>query len=70
MIATTSVGAPYDALRAIRCRQVRDGRACGRVLGEIDWSREGIHARTCPKCGAANVVYVSPTVRHTDEGGA
>lgn len=64
-VAPTSADAPYDALaghRPMRCRKERDGRVCNKRLRDIDWSRENVYDEPCPKCGAQNVVYVSPTV--------
>lgn len=62
MVAPTGAEAPTSLLRPMRCQHTERGHKCNRVLGEIDWTLEGTHARTCPKCGASNVVHVSPTV--------
>lgn len=71
MVAPTgALDAPYASLRPMRCQRVRDGHKCNRSLGEIDWSLPGPHAQTCSKCGAYNLVVVSPTVCVAPEDGA
>lgn len=67
-VAPTSADAPYDALaghRPMRCRKVTSWTPtvrCNRTIRLIDWSREDVYDERCPKCGAWNVLYVSPTV--------
>ncbi len=58
-MAETSMGAPYDLLRALRCAGRRDGKDCGERAGMIDWSVPGqFRTWKCPVCKTANAVRI------------
>lgn len=58
MIGTTAATAPYDALRAMRCRFEFEGRTCSGRGGDINWNVPGTHGFRCQKCRSFNVVHV------------
>lgn len=60
----TSLDAPYDVLRPIRCMGTdKRGLDCRRRAGSIDWNLPGqLKSWRCEKCGTQNVVrIVEPT---------
>ena len=71
-MAQTSMGAPYDLLRAIRCmnwiadpdnKETR-GNTCGEKYGFLDWSVAG-QTKTwkCRKCKAVNTLRIVEVLR-------
>jgi hypothetical protein len=57
-VEPTSMSAPYDVLRAVRCRRITNGVVCNRPLGEIDWSTPQTDTRTCLTCKTVNVTHI------------
>ncbi len=62
-MAVTSAMAPYDCLRAMRCRYEFQGTTCSGRAADIDWNRPGTHAFKCPKCKTMNVVHIVEAAR-------
>jgi len=62
-MASTHPLAPYDLLRAMRCRYEFQGTPCNGRSADIDWSTPAIHGFKCPKCKTQNVVVIVEAAR-------